>query len=125
MKLETIQKLKNKEKIINYTFYIYLLILSICFIILGVFSYLNIKNLLFFYTNKIIFFPQGITVLTYGFLGIIISVTQLRNNNLNTGEGKNKITFREIIVIRKNLEKNLYIKIKFEIKNILRKKDVL
>lgn len=117
-----IQKVKSKKKILNYIFYLYLITLSIFFSAVGIFSFLNIKNLSFFYTNQIIFFPQGITISIYGIIGILSSLILIKNVNLKLGKNLNKIDKEKIILIKKNFKKRKNIKLKIKVKFIIQKK---
>nr|YP_009145430.1 photosystem I assembly protein ycf4 [Cryptoglena skujai]AKL39055.1 photosystem I assembly protein ycf4 [Cryptoglena skujai] len=63
---------------------------SLGFIIIGLSCYLT-KNLVpFLDASKIVFFPQGITMLCYGIIGTVLTINQLIILYYNVGEGYNE-----------------------------------
>ncbi|EPS73507.1 hypothetical protein M569_01288, partial [Genlisea aurea] len=63
---------------------------SLGFGITGISSYLNKDIIYFLEVKNIVFFPQGLTMLIYGTLGLIISMNQFRILILKIGEGYNE-----------------------------------
>lgn len=67
-----------------------ILIGSLGFILIALSCYLNKNILPFLDGSKIVFFPQGITMLCYGILGTILTVNQLIILYFKVGEGYNE-----------------------------------
>nr|YP_007317226.1 photosystem I assembly protein Ycf4 [Monomorphina aenigmatica]AFZ88828.1 photosystem I assembly protein Ycf4 [Monomorphina aenigmatica] len=78
----------NKE--IKYLFNVVILLGATGFLIVGLSSYLMHNIIFFLDARKIIFFPQGITMLFYGTLGTILSINQFLILILKVGEGYNE-----------------------------------
>lgn len=77
------EKNKNFKFLLNFV----MLSGSLGFLITGLSSYFNYNFLFFLNADKIIFFPQGITMCFYGFFGTLISLNQIFILGLNIGEG--------------------------------------
>lgn len=122
------KEIKNNTKTINLIFSITLMIASLCFSSVGISSYLKQNMFLPLQYENILFFPQGLTMLIYGILGTILSISQLITLILNVGEGYNEFNKKNgiIEIFRKNYPgKNPYIKITYPITDILRNKNYL
>jgi len=100
-KTETIliQKVEESDKLIKYTLNIIILAGSIGFLTAGISSYLNYNVLPIFNADKIIFFPQGLTMCFYGFFGTLLGINQLLMLNNKIGEGFNEFN-KEIGVMK-------------------------
>lgn len=99
-----IQKIKQSNKILKNILNIIILSGSLGFLIISISSYLN-KNLIeFLDASKIIFYPQGLTMMIYGLLGVILSINQILTIQLRIGEGWNEINKKTntIKIVRKN-----------------------
>nr|AYC63808.1 photosystem I assembly protein Ycf4 [Dichotomosiphon tuberosus] len=68
---------------------------SISFILKSILSYLNSNFLLFSINDKIQFFPQGLVMLFYGFLGLIFSFYLILTIFWNIGSGFNEINKKD------------------------------
>lgn len=82
-----VEKVYEDGKIFKYVINLVMFSGSLGFLITGLSSYFNYNLLYFLDANKIIFFPQGITMCFYGFFGILISINQIIILGLNIGEG--------------------------------------
>lgn len=102
---------------------IILLIGSIGFSIVGISCYIN-KNIVFFLdASKIIFFPQGITMLGYGIIGTITSIYQIIILLNKVGEGYNEFDKEKntMKIFRKGFPgKNSDVIIEYPLTDILR-----
>lgn len=96
---------------------------SLGFTIIGISSYLNNNIIPFLDASKIIFFPQGITMLCYGILGTILSINQLIILYYKVGEGYNEFNKEKNImrIFRKGFPgKNSDVIIEYPLNDILR-----
>lgn len=84
---EYITETNKKEK---YLLNVIMLLGALGFLIAGISSYLQQDIIPFIKSEKIIFFPQGITMCFYGLLGTILSINQIRILALKFGEGYNE-----------------------------------
>lgn len=84
------EKIEETDKNIKYIINLAMFLGSVGFTITGISSYLNKDILSFLEIKNIIFFPQGLTMLIYGTLGLIFSMNQLRILILKVGEGYNE-----------------------------------
>jgi len=84
------EKIEETDKTIKYIINIIMFLGSLGFTITGISSYLNKDILPFLEVRNIIFFPQGLTMLIYGTLGLIFSINQFRILLLKIGEGYNE-----------------------------------
>lgn len=111
----------NKE--IKYLFNVIILLGATGFLIVGLSSYLMHNIIFFLDASKIIFFPQGITMLFYGTLGTIISINQFLVLILKVGEGYNEFNKLDgtMKIVRKGFPgKNSNIDITYPLTDILR-----
>jgi hypothetical protein len=84
------EKIEETDKNIKYIINLVMFLGSVGFTVTGISSYLNKDILSFLEIKNIIFFPQGLTMLIYGTLGLIFSINQLRILILEVGEGYNE-----------------------------------
>lgn len=77
---------KREKYILNIT----MLLGALGFLIAGISSYVQFDIIPLIKSEKIIFFPQGITMCFYGLLGTILSLNQIRILLLKIGEGYNE-----------------------------------
>nr|ALP86081.1 photosystem I assembly protein ycf4 [Phacus orbicularis] len=97
MNLEKINEEVWKEEILNenefkdYIVSFIILLGSLGFLSVGISSYFNLNLPLILSSNHIVFFPQGITMCFYGFLGVILSTLQITTIYLKIGNGTNTI----------------------------------
>jgi hypothetical protein len=82
-----IEEVFEKNKIFKYSLNFAMLGGSLGFLLTGLSSYFNYNFLFFFNAERIIFFPQGITMCFYGFFGTLISLNQVYILALKIGEG--------------------------------------
>jgi len=117
------KEIKNKEKYNDYILSTILLLSSSAFLLTGISSYTK-SNLIFFLKNNLLpFIPQGITMLFYGSLGLILSLIQIINLIFEVGEGYNEFNKEKnlVTIFRKNYPgKNTNVEIKYNINDILR-----
>lgn len=75
------------------------------FLLAGLASYLNTTILIIFEGEKILFFPQGLTMTLYGLIGTLLSINQIITYIFNVGEGYNEFNKlkEKIIIFRKGL----------------------
>lgn len=111
---------KNLDLILSFTIFLF----SVGFLFTGSLSYFKYN-----FTNSInlLFFPQGITMIFYGSIGLISSIHQFLNLYFKVGDGFNEFNKEKgiIKIYRKNLPgKNSSINIEYPIKDILRKKTI-
>lgn len=78
------------DKTQKYLLNIVMLLGALGFLIAGTSSFLQHDLIPLIKADKIIFFPQGITMCFYGLLGTILSINQLRILILEIGEGYNE-----------------------------------
>lgn len=84
------EKIEEPDKTAKYLLNTIMFLGSLGFGITGISSYLNKDILPFLEVKNIIFFPQGLTMLIYGNLGLIFSINQFRILILKIGEGYNE-----------------------------------
>ncbi len=77
---------KNEKYILN----IVMLLGALGFLIAGTSSYLQHDILPLIKSERILFFPQGITMCFYGLIGTLLSINQIRILILGIGEGYNE-----------------------------------
>lgn len=125
-----IEKISNEQEILDYLLSLGIFSGSLGFLSVGISSYLKYNLLPFLNADKIVFFPQGVTMSFYGMLGIIISLYQLITLYLAVGQGYNEYNKEKgmVIIYRKGYpgkNKNIYLTYKIEdivrIKKLFRK----
>lgn len=62
---------------------------SLGFIFVAISSYLNYNLLFFINAASIVFFPQGLIMLFYGLLGLLLGIKQILTSYFQLGEGYN------------------------------------
>jgi hypothetical protein len=85
-----IEKIEEQDKNIKWIINITMLVGSIGFLTTGISSLINFNFIPILESNKIIFFPQGITMLFYGLIGLILSINQIIILYCKIGEGFNE-----------------------------------
>lgn len=116
-------EIKNKQLITDYIFSNTILLGSLGFLITGLSSFFQHNFIFFLNADKILFFPQGITMCFYGSVGCIISISQILILYWKIGEGYNEFNKDKGIVeiYRKGYPgKKSEVKLIYEIKDILR-----
>lgn len=118
-----IETIKEENKIIKYFINLIISLGSISFLIVGLSSYTNSTLIPFLKADEIVFFPQGLTMTLYGFLGTLISINQYIILLSNIGEGFNefnKETGTMTIFRKGRLGKNEDINIIYPLNDIVR-----
>ena len=122
--MKLIKIIKNDEKFTDFFISITILLISLSFLLTGISSYLK-ENLLFFIKYELIpFIPQGLTMLFYGTVGLILSTFQIITLTFNVGEGYNEFNKENniITIFRKNYPgNNPQIKLIYRIEDIITK----
>jgi hypothetical protein len=85
-----IEKIEESDKFTKYTLNILILGGSLGFLVVGISSYLNYNLIPILNSDKIIFFPQGLTMCFYGLCGTIVGINQLLILHNKIGEGFNE-----------------------------------
>lgn len=117
------EEIKNKQIINDYIFSSIILLGSLGFLITGLSSFFKHNFIFFLNADRILFFPQGITMCFYGSLGLIISISQILILYWKIGEGYNEFNKQKgtLEIYRKGYPgKNSEVKLVYEIKDILR-----
>lgn len=110
---------KKTQNLINTV----MLLGSIGFLFSGFASYTNTTILTIFEGNKILFFPQGLTMTLYGIIGTLISLNQIVTYSFNVGEGYNEFNKEngKITIFRKGMPgSGNNIKLKYSLNDIVR-----
>nr|YP_009032726.1 photosystem I assembly protein ycf4 [Euglenaformis proxima]AGL11992.1 photosystem I assembly protein ycf4 [Euglenaformis proxima] len=89
----------DSQSIFNYIFSLVLFAGSVGFFLVGLFSYFLYDHLLFIKISNIVFFPQGLTMLFYGTLGLIFSLYQIVILFYKVGDGFNEFNKEKNIMI--------------------------
>jgi hypothetical protein len=84
------EKVEEQDKFIKYFLNLSMLLGSFGFLIVGTSSFLGFNLILFLDATNIVFFPQGIIMSFYGFLGLILALNQIFILYLGVGEGFNE-----------------------------------
>lgn len=118
-----IETIKEKNKIIKYLINLIIALGSLSFLIVGLSSYTNTTLITFLKADEIVFFPQGLTMTLYGFVGTLISMNQYIILLSNIGEGFNEFNKEKgtMTIFRKGRPgKNEDINIIYPINDIVR-----
>lgn len=121
------EEILTQNKPIQNFLNITLLFGSLGFLIAGISSYLNKDLLPLIDSEKILFFPQGLTMSFYGLAGTILSINQIILLYLKIGEGYNEFNKEkgEIIVFRKkSYNEKDNIELTYKITDIVRNKSI-
>jgi cellulose synthase/poly-beta-1,6-N-acetylglucosamine synthase-like glycosyltransferase len=119
--LQYFQKIQGSRKISNYILFIFLLFGGLCFLLIGLSTYLTINLLPFIDSRELIFIPQGIVMLFYGVLSILLAVFTFFTILWDLGSGYNTYNTSSnlITLFRKSFPgKNRYILLTYSISNI-------
>lgn len=117
------EEIQNKQLLTDYIFSSIILLGSLGFLITGISSFLNYNFIYFLNAEKILFFPQGLTMCFYGSIGTIISISQFLILYWEIGKGYNEFNKEKgtVEIYRKGYPgKNSEVKLEYEIKDILR-----
>lgn len=117
------EEITNKQLLTDYIFSIIILLGSLGFLITGASSFLKYNFIFFLNADKILFFPQGITMCFYGTLGLIISISQFLILYWEIGNGYNEFNKEKgtVEIYRKGYPgKNSDVRLNYDIKDILR-----
>jgi hypothetical protein len=115
------QKIQGSRKISNYILLIFLLFGGLWFSLIGLSTYLNMNLLPFSNSEELIFIPQGIVMLFYGALSIILAIFTFFTIFWDLGSGYNIYNKSDnlITLFRKSFPgKNRYILLTYSISNI-------
>nr|YP_009730594.1 photosystem I assembly protein Ycf4 [Psammosilene tunicoides]QCP68264.1 photosystem I assembly protein ycf4 [Psammosilene tunicoides]QHU77318.1 photosystem I assembly protein Ycf4 [Psammosilene tunicoides]UJV31339.1 photosystem I assembly protein Ycf4 [Psammosilene tunicoides] len=93
-----IELITGSRKISNFGWAFILLLGSLGFVLVGISSYLGRSFILFFPSQQILFFPQGIVMSFYGIAGLFISSYLWCTISLNVGSGYDFFDKKEGIV---------------------------
>jgi hypothetical protein len=86
LKEEIVETDKKQKYLLN----IIMLLGALGFLVAGISSYLQYDIIPIIKAQKILFFPQGITMCFYGLTGTLLSFNQIRILALKIGEGYNE-----------------------------------
>nr|YP_009541016.1 photosystem I assembly protein ycf4 [Discoplastis spathirhyncha]AYQ93492.1 photosystem I assembly protein ycf4 [Discoplastis spathirhyncha] len=84
------EKIKGPETISNYIFALITLLGGSGFLTVGISTYLKFNIIPLLDASGIVFFPQGLVMIIYGIIGIIISIYQILLIYWRIGEGYNE-----------------------------------
>nr|WCH57101.1 photosystem I assembly protein ycf4 [Hypnea musciformis] len=114
-------KIVGSRRLSNYWWAICILIGGSSFFLVGLSSYLHIELLPFTISSEILFIPQGIIMVFYGTIAILISLFLWLSIFWNVGAGYNKFNNDQgkIIIFRLGFPgKNRILKLEYDIKDI-------
>lgn len=117
------EEIKNKQILTDYFFSIIILLGSVGFLITGISSFFKYNFIFFLKAEKILFFPQGITMSLYGIIGLLISISQILILYWKIGDGYNEFNKETgtVEIYRNGFPgKKSEIKLIYDIKDILR-----
>jgi hypothetical protein len=115
------QKIQGSRKISNYILLVFLFFGGFCFSLIGLSTYLTINLLPFIDSRELIFIPQGIVMLFYGVLGMLLAIFTFFTILWDLGSGYNiyNTSGNLITLFRKSFPgKNRYILLTYSISNI-------
>lgn len=84
------EEIVEPDKLTKFIINSIILLGSLGFFTVGISSYLGYNLVFFLNSTEILFFPQGITMLAYGTLGLLISINQFLILYWKVGEGYNE-----------------------------------
>nr|YP_010903254.1 photosystem I assembly protein ycf4 [Hypnea cornuta]WCH55707.1 photosystem I assembly protein ycf4 [Hypnea cornuta] len=114
-------KIVGSRRFSNYWWAICILLGGSSFFLVGLSSYLNIELLPFTRSSEILFIPQGIIMIFYGTIAILISLFLWLSIFWNIGSGYNEFNNDQgkIIIFRLGFPgKNRILKLEYDIKDI-------
>jgi restriction endonuclease S subunit len=117
------EEIIEPDKLLKFIFNNVILLGSLGFFIVGISSYLGYNLVFFLNSTEILFFPQGITMLVYGTLGLLISINQFLVLYWKIGEGYNEFNKLngKMTIYRKGYPgKNEDVMINYPLNDILR-----
>lgn len=85
----------GSRRISNYVWAFFIFLGSVGFLITGISSYLNISLFFIFNAKNIVFFPQGLIMCFYGFLGLLFSIYLWLTILWSVGAGFNEFNKKE------------------------------
>mmetsp|Transcript_15386 Transcript_15386/g.52185 ORF Transcript_15386/g.52185 Transcript_15386/m.52185 type:complete len:188 (-) Transcript_15386:773-1336(-) len=99
------EQIQGSRTLSNYIVVLILSLAGISFFLVGLSSYLNMNLFPLTDTSQLSFLPQGITMLFYGFLAILISIFLIINIALDVGSGYNEFSKEDelVRVVRRSL----------------------
>lgn len=114
--------ISEKNKVVKYCLNLAILLGALGFLDVGISSYVNYNIVPFLNADKILFFPQGLTMCFYGICGLVAGINQMRILILSIGEGYNEFDKKEGVVkiYRKGQQSD--VEISYPLKDILRTK---
>jgi hypothetical protein len=114
-----IEKIEENDKLGKYILNVIILGGSLGFLLVGISSYLNYNLLTILKADKIIFFPQGLTMCFYGSCGTILGINQIIILSNKIGEGFNEFNkeLGTMIIYRKGKKSD--INISYPLKDIV------
>nr|YP_009540839.1 photosystem I assembly protein ycf4 [Phacus inflexus]AYQ93310.1 photosystem I assembly protein ycf4 [Phacus inflexus] len=115
------EEIENKQILTDYVFSSIILLGSLGFLITGISSFFKYNFIFFLNADRILFFPQGITMCFYGSVGLLISISQFLILYWKIGNGYNEINKEKgtVEIYRKGYPgKNSEVKLIYEIKDI-------
>jgi hypothetical protein len=122
-----IQQISQTNKFLRNIINIIIFLGAFGFLIIGISSYIKTDLIWFLKSEKIIFFPQGLTMFIYGTLGILLSINQILITFFDVGNGYNEFNKEKnyIELYRKGypIKKN-DIKINYLLIDIVRNKNL-
>lgn len=114
-------KIVGSRRFSNYFWSVFLLFGGLGFLLAGISSYFKINFLLFTDTTELVFIPQGLVMIFYGTLSLVISVYTLTTIILDIGSGYNEYNKIENLVkiVRKGFPgKNRQVLLTYPLSNI-------
>ena len=102
------EQIQGSRTLSNYIVVLVLSLAGISFFLVGLSSYLNTNLFPLTDTSQLSFLPQGITMLFYGFLAMLISIFLVINLVLDVGSGYNEFSKEDelVRVVRRSLSFN-------------------
>lgn len=99
------EQIEGSRTLSNYIVVLILSLAGISFFLVGLSSYFSTNLFPLTDTSQLSFLPQGITMLFYGFLAILISLFLIVNIILNVGSGYNEFSKEDELVrlVRRSL----------------------
>jgi hypothetical protein len=110
----------GSRRISNYIFGLVLFFGGLAFFLSGLSSYLKVNLIPFSDLTGLFFLPQGITLMFYGTIAILISVFVWITIILNVGSGINTydINKGEVVIFRRGIGRSKEIKYSYSVSNI-------
>lgn len=93
-----IELITGSRKVSNFCWAVILLLGSLGFVLVGIFSYLGRNLISLFPPQQVLFFPQGVVMSFYGIAGLFISSYLWCTISWNVGSGYDRFDTKEGIV---------------------------